>query len=201
MKFLPEKVRYRFGSPSRLFTFSAVLLSFFLGCSLALVWAQGDLPQDQLPIDLNDPAMRRISDKLMCQCGGCSASVLRCPHEMDCNSRAYIRQTIQRRLNAGESDDMIIAAIAKEYGPKILAEPPREGFSLLGWLMPFAALLLGGCAVGYVLWRWKAEPLTEEPASTDAVGGTAGLGAKAAAPGNELVEKYRVQIERDLGKD
>src|ERR1051325_5986228 len=105
MKYPPEQYLRMLRKTTRLLV-SAVIL---LGTSLAILRAQGQLPQDSLRIDLNDPAMRRISDKLMCQCGGCNASVLRCPHELDCNSRAYIRNTIQRGLNAGDADDVIVA--------------------------------------------------------------------------------------------
>jgi cytochrome c-type biogenesis protein CcmH/NrfF len=151
--------------------------------------------------DPNNAAVRSISGKLMCQCGGCGTSVLTCPHELDCASRGYILKTIRTSLAAGKTEQQIIAAMVSQYGPKILVEPPREGFSWLGWIMPFVALLVGGGAVAFVLWRWKSEPALDEPASPDEIGGTAGLGVPAAGPGNELVEKYRAQIDKELDRE
>jgi cytochrome c-type biogenesis protein CcmH len=152
------------------------------------------------PNDPNEAAFYRISNRVMCQCGGCTNSAGTCNH-IDCASATYIRNTIRRSLNEGKTEQTILASFVEQYGPRILPEPPREGFSLLGWIMPFAALLLGGGAVTYVLLRWKMEPVPDEPATLDGEGGTAGLGLPAAAPGNELVEKYRIQIERELEKE
>jgi cytochrome c-type biogenesis protein CcmH len=157
--------------------------------------------QAQFSDEPNAEAIRRISNRLLCQCGGCSATVKACPHELECLSRGSMLKIIRPALAAGKSEDAIVASLVEQYGLKILAEPPRQGFSWLGWIMPFAALLLGGGAITYVLWRWKAEPVPDERTDSDGVGGTAGLGLPAAAPGNELVEKYRVQIERELEKE
>jgi cytochrome c-type biogenesis protein CcmH/NrfF len=143
-------------------------------------------------IDANDPALRRISSRLQCQCGGCTASVQTCPHQMDCGLRMYILNTIKTGLAAGKTEDQIVAAIAAEYGPKILLEPPREGFALLGWVMPFLALLAGAAAVGLVLWRWKASGQQEPAASAEPA---APLQPPAQAV---LVDKYREQIDREL---
>jgi hypothetical protein len=87
--------------------------------------------------------------------------VLSCNH-LDCSSATYIRKTIRTSLAAGKAEDAIVAGFVEQYGAKILPEPPRQGFSWMAWLMPFAALLLGGGAVSYVLWRWKKGPSAEE---------------------------------------
>ena len=152
----------------------------------------------QTPQDPQEEAFRRISNRVMCQCGGCTYTAGSCNH-LDCASATYIQKTIRNSLAAGKSEQTILASFVQEYGPRILPEPPREGFTWLGWIMPFVALLLGGGAVSYVLWRWKMEPVPEDPSPSD--GGTAGLVLPAAAAGNDLVEKYRAQIDRELEKD
>jgi len=147
---------------------------------------------------VNEEAFRRITNRLMCQCGGCSYLVLSCNH-INCSSATYISKTVRNALAAGQDEEMILASLAEQYGPRVLAEPPREGFTWLGWIMPYVALLLGGGAVAIVLWRWKAAPLPDKPDSSD--GGTAGLGAPVSVTGHDLVEKYRGEIDRELEKD
>src|SRR3990170_2138474 len=109
---------------------------------------------------VDEAAFRRVSNRLLCQCG-CSYMVLSCNH-LDCSSATYIRKTIRTSLAAGKTEDAIVAGFVEQYGAKILPEPPRQGFSWMAWLMPFAALLLGGGAVSYVLWRWKKGTSGEE---------------------------------------
>jgi cytochrome c-type biogenesis protein CcmH/NrfF len=183
MKFLPKR---------------AVTLA--LAAVLSLL-SHGGMAGAQSPAEENqEAAFRRITSRLMCQCGGCSYLVLGCNH-VNCSSATYISKTVRSALAEGQSEEMILASLADQYGPRVLAEPPREGFTWLGWIMPYVALLLGGGAVAFVLWRWKAAPDPEESTTSGEVGGTAGLGVPAGGPGNELVEKYRSEIDRELAKD
>ena len=36
--------------------------------------------------------------------------------------------------------------LVDQYGPKILAAPPKEGFDLLAWVLPLVALPRAACA-------------------------------------------------------
>ena len=142
---------------------------------------------------VDEAAFRRVSNRLLCQCG-CSYMVLSCNH-LDCPSATYIRRTIRTSLAAGKTEEAAFAVIVDQYGPKILPEPPRAGFAWMAWLMPFAALLLGGGAVSYVLWRWKRGPSTEELGGNPSEGETETTSPEVSPA---LVEKYRAQIDRDL---
>ncbi len=144
----------------------------------------------------NEAAFRRVSNRLLCQCG-CSYMVLSCNH-LDCSSATFIRRTIQTSLAAGKSEDAIVAGFVEQYGPRILPEPPKKGFSLSAWIMPFVVLLLGGALVSYVLWQWKFK---YQPAEA-AVGETPASDSPALQePVPALVEKYRAEIDRELEKD
>jgi len=147
--------------------------------------------------DLNEEAFRHIARRLMCQCGACNYLVLGCNH-INCSSATYISKTIRQALEEGQTEEMILASLADQYGPRVLAEPPREGFTWLGWIMPYVALLLGAGAVAVVIWRWKAKPLEEmrEAAASrdDIVQQTPDAAAR-------LVEKYRNEIDNELAKD
>ena len=147
--------------------------------------------------DPNEAAFRRVSDRLLCQCG-CNYMVLSCNH-LDCSSATYIRKTIRTSLAKGKTEDEIVASFVEQYGARILPEPPKKGFSWMAWIMPFAALVLGGGAVSYVLWLWKTKSAAEEPELNPAEpNAEAGPEPEAAAA---LVEKYRAQIDRELEEE
>ena len=50
--------------------------------------------------------------------------------------KAFIRV----RIAAGDSAAQIKAKLVDQFGPAVLAEPPKRGFDLLAWLLPLAAL-------------------------------------------------------------
>jgi cytochrome c-type biogenesis protein CcmH len=50
----------------------------------------------------------------------------------------------------GWSEQRVKDYFVAQYGPEVLAAPPRHGFDLLAWVIP-AAVLLGGGAVAVLL--------------------------------------------------
>jgi cytochrome c-type biogenesis protein CcmH len=75
--------------------------------------------------------------------------------------KAYIRE----RIAAGASEAQIKDELVAQFGPAVLAEPAKEGFDLLAWALPLAAVALGAGALGVLVWRWTRarEPAAEEP--------------------------------------
>ena len=65
--------------------------------------------------------------------------------------KAFIRE----RIAAGDSAAQIKAQLVDQFGPAVLAEPPKRGFDLLAWLLPLAGLALGGILVGMLAWTWS----------------------------------------------
>ena len=147
----------------------------------------------------SEAAFRRVSNRLLCQCG-CNYMVLSCNH-LDCPSATYIRKTIKTSLADGMNEDIIVANFVDQYGVQILPEPPFQGFALMAWVMPFLALLLGGGSVSYVLWQWKWKPASDAEEIPAATGESAVLPAIGQKPQPELVEKYRSQIEGELEQE
>ena len=62
---------------------------------------------------------------------------------------------IRVRIAAGDSAAQIKAQLVDQFGPAVLAEPPKRGFDLLAWLLPLAALGLGIVVVGALAWTWS----------------------------------------------
>ena len=129
------------------------------------------------PASANEEAFRRISDKLICQCG-CNYGLTNCPH-LQCPSAPGLRAKIREKLAAGQSEPEVLQAIVAEYGLAILGAPPAEGFNLTAWVMPFAALLFGLGIVFFVARRWYTRRRT-------------------AAPDPYLLERYRANLEQEI---
>jgi cytochrome c-type biogenesis protein CcmH/NrfF len=67
---------------------------------------------------------------------------------MQCEVSQGWSQRILRQLNQGETEETVLAGFAAEFGPPVLMSPPRSGLNLLGYFLPWFAILLtaGGLA-------------------------------------------------------
>jgi cytochrome c-type biogenesis protein CcmH len=94
------------------------------------------------------------------------ASQLRCPV---CNGESVadsstpiaqqMRSVIRQDVQAGQSDDQIIASFRASYGDSILLRPPLDGFTAIIWFGPVVALLAGIAVVGLAARAWRrAQP-------------------------------------------
>jgi cytochrome c-type biogenesis protein CcmH len=73
--------------------------------------------------------------------------------------KAYIRE----RLADGATGEQIKQELVAEFGPGVLAEPPKRGFDLLAWVLPLGLLLGGAVAVGLAAWAWSRRRPGDEP--------------------------------------
>ena len=78
-----------------------------------------------------------------------------------------IRAFIRTRIAACATESQIKQELVDQFGPTILAAPPRKGFDLLAWWLPIAGLVLGAGAFGFGVWRWSRRdappPAEREP--------------------------------------
>ena len=66
-----------------------------------------------------------------------------------------MKEIIRERLAAGATEEEIKAELVAQFGPGVLAEPPRSGFDLLAWVVPLALLGVGALGVGALAWTWS----------------------------------------------
>lgn len=92
-------------------------------------------------------------------------SVADSPSEMALQMRGVIKE----RLATGERPEQVIRYFVDKYGDWILLSPPRQGFSLLVWIFPFVAVLVGLAILALVLRRWtrRKRPAPAAPIDPD----------------------------------
>lgn len=82
------------------------------------------------------------------QCPVCSGqSVADSNAELARQMRAIIEQKVQ----AGESPEQIRAYFVESYGPAILSDPPKSGFTLTLWWVPVFGIVAGALILGVFL--------------------------------------------------
>ena len=145
------------------------MLSAFCVVSDVPASAQGS---DELPPDLERRAQRIYSGVMCPQCAGQTID------ESNAPIAEAMRESIRTQLRGGATDDAVMDSLVQSYGEGILASPPTRGFSLLAWLVPPLALLLGTAAVTVAIRNMRRRPATgaspvavvEGPADTSGEG-------------------------------
>jgi cytochrome c-type biogenesis protein CcmH len=98
--------------------------------------------------------------------------------------KAFIRE----RIAAGDTKSEIKAQLVADFGPAVLAEPPRKGFDWVAWLLPLAGIAVAAVAVGVLAWRWSH---ARDPGDPEAL-----EGPQAGALDPELEERVDAQLAR-----
>lgn len=71
------------------------------------------------------------------------------------------RDEIRMQLAQGKSEEEIQQYFVERYGPRVLAEPPREGFNQIVWLLPIAGVVIGAVLFGLYLNNLRKEGVDE----------------------------------------
>lgn len=141
---------------SHLRLFTLVLMGWLWLMTSSSVYAQTNPP-------ITDDDVNRIASKLFCPtCSNTPVDV--CPTQTCSDWRALIRQ----QLVEGKSETEILQYFSDQFGPQVLADPPREGFGSLVWITPLLVVLGGVALFGRYLrgLRHAAEPAPIAPAPT-----------------------------------
>lgn len=106
----------------------------------------------------------------------------------NCELQACIqmREVIAEKLMAGESKDQIKAYFVQQYGDVVLGAPAREGFSLIVWLFPILATVVGLGWLAFLVRVWQRRRPATQPAS-----------ALSTAPSTGT-DEYMERVEREL---
>jgi cytochrome c-type biogenesis protein CcmH len=81
-----------------------------------------------------------------------------------------MKEFIRERIAAGDTKSQIQDKLVGLFGKRVLAEPPKEGFDLLAWLLPLGGILVGAGALAVGAWQWsrtRGPAAGVEPAGLD----------------------------------
>lgn len=112
------------------------------------------------------PTLRDLEDEVICPT--CQTTL----DQSDAPIARRIKQFIAGRIAAGDTKNEIKDQLVAQFGPRVLAAPPKQGFDLLAWLLPPLALAVAAVVVGLLAWRWSrsrgpdAEPDPDAPAES-----------------------------------
>ncbi|MGY8822774.1 MAG: cytochrome c-type biogenesis protein [Candidatus Latescibacterota bacterium] len=126
--------------------------------------------------------IKDVAQEMVCLCGDCNRESLA---TCICTSFAVPqREHIGQLLDRGKSRQEIIDEYVSTYGQVALAAPPPEGYNLLAWIAPFAALLFGVFIVRSVLRNWRDTNDQEQ--------------AKPLSTSTPPIDKERERLRREL---
>ena len=132
---------------------TATLLAAVLVVAISAGRAQA---QDFVELDPElDARAASLYAGIMCpQCDGQTISQSHAP------IAGTMRQMVRERLLAGDTDAEIYAFMVASFpdGPSVLASPPKSGSTLIVWVVPPVALVLGVVAVVFVVRRLRGDP-------------------------------------------
>lgn len=107
------------------------------------------------------PNWEDVGNQLICQCG-CNAVLPNCAHE-ECTVRDSMTTTIKQKLDQGQSEQAIIQYFVGQYGEQVLSSPPKKGFNLVAWILPFAAIIAAGLAIYLAIKVWVKRGSSLQP--------------------------------------
>ena len=120
-----------------------------------------------MPAQTASPTARVQSDSALEAMTTVLASELRCPvcqgnsiQDSPSELAQQMRDLIRDQLRAGKTPDEVRAYFVDKYGEWILLAPKAQGLNLIVYLVPFAAILLGGLVVWRTVRKWTHAPAT-----------------------------------------
>jgi cytochrome c-type biogenesis protein CcmH len=102
------------------------------------------------------PAERdALEHRIRCQCG-CTLDVFTCrTTDFSCQVSPAMHRDIMSLVQGGYSAREILDAFVNVYGDQAMMAPPREGFNMVGYLLPGVAIATGAIVLAVVIRRWK----------------------------------------------
>ena len=122
--------------------FAALLL---VGLGLAPLSVEAQHPARHV----EEQAVYEIAAQLRCVVCQ-NLSVADSPSEMANQMRGVVRE----RLATGETPEQVIRYFVDKYGEWILLSPPRRGFTLLVWVLPAVAVVVGLGVAALLIRSW-----------------------------------------------
>ena len=110
--------------------------------------------------------VEEVAKDLACLCDTCPRRPL---HECTCSWADQNRERIARALQAGQDKQTIVSGFIRDFGQEVLSAPPKEGYYLVAWVMPFLMIGAGGLMIRKTIFKWSRDRLNRETSAPQAV--------------------------------
>ncbi len=128
-----------------------------LALLLASLWSGVALAQGDGPRTVTDDEVNAIARELYCPvCENTPLDV--CATEA---CRQW-REVIRDKLEQGWTEAEIKQYFIDYYGARVVAEPPRQGFNWLAYVVPPVLILLGVGIFARAVWQWRQAAAEEK---------------------------------------
>jgi cytochrome c-type biogenesis protein CcmH len=107
------------------------------------------------------------------------------------------RDEIRVQLAEGRSKEEIHQYFVERYGVEVLAEPPREGFNMLIWILPIAIVVIGALIFGRYLRGLRSDV---PPSPRDDTFDVAQGGAQQPPPAADT-DDYISRVEKEVREE
>ncbi len=105
---------------------------------------------------MTDEKRDELEHQIKCQCG-CVLDVYTCrTTDFSCSVSPAMHQDVMTLVQGGHNAAQILVAFQAVYGEQILMSPLKQGFNLVGYMLPSVALVVGGIGVAGLIRRWGA---------------------------------------------
>jgi cytochrome c-type biogenesis protein CcmH len=106
-----------------------------------------------------------LEKHLKCQCG-CPLDIYTCrTTDFKCPVSPRVHADIEALIAGGYSEAEIRDAFVAIYGERVLTAPKPQGFNLLAYVAPFAAITVFGGLAAWIIRRWRSEPSIDAAAA------------------------------------
>ena len=98
-----------------------------------------------------------LEKHLKCLCG-CPMDIYLCrTTDFKCPVSPRVHADIEALIAGGYTEEEIKEAFIATYGERVLTAPKAQGFNLLAYVAPFAAVGSFALFAGWLLHRWRSE--------------------------------------------
>jgi cytochrome c-type biogenesis protein CcmH len=102
--------------------------------------------------------------RIRCQCG-CTLDVFTCrTTDFSCQVSPAMHRDIMAMVAGGHTAEEITNTLRGAYGDRVLMAPPKEGFNIVGYVLPGVGIGIGAVALFFVIRALgRAAPATASP--------------------------------------
>ncbi|MBI4454490.1 MAG: cytochrome c-type biogenesis protein CcmH [Acidobacteria bacterium] len=132
--------------------------------------------------------VKAITSNLVCLCGCGNKTVSVC----GCSTADATTREVEQMLREGKTADQIFAHYVNARGDiSVLAAPPKKGFNLLVWVLPFLGIFVAGIFLVAKARHWQADTDKREATLT---------AESARANPSDSADVYRERLTKELEK-